>query len=84
MKRRKFIGDRFALNQSFPAQVLSSKRQTCEHPNGRRHEALRTAREKPALTSRKKAFEAEFKDWIGLQNERFEALGVPGADLRPW
>lgn len=48
------------------------------------YEALRTALEKPALTSRKKAFEAEFREWISLQNERFEALGVPGADLRPW
>ena len=48
------------------------------------YEALRTAHEKPALTSRKKAFEAEFREWISLQNERFEAQGVPGADLRPW
>ena len=48
------------------------------------YEALRTAHEKPVLISRKKAFEAEFREWISLQNERFEAHGVPGADLRPW
>ena len=30
------------------------------------------------------AFEAEFGDWIAAQNARFEAHGIPGADLRPW
>lgn len=32
----------------------------------------------------RKAFEAEFGDWIAAQNARFETHGIPGADLRPW
>ncbi len=48
------------------------------------YEALRAAHDKSDLAARKKAFEAEFGDWIAAQNERFEAQGIPGADLRPW
>jgi PHD/YefM family antitoxin component YafN of YafNO toxin-antitoxin module len=48
------------------------------------YEALRTAHDRTGLIARKKAFEAEFGDWISAQNERFEAHGIPGADLRPW
>ena len=32
----------------------------------------------------KKAFEADYADWIAAQNARFETHGIPGADLRPW
>lgn len=48
------------------------------------YEALRAAQNRAGLMARKKAFEAEFGDWISAQNERFEAHGIPGADLRPW
>ena len=48
------------------------------------YEALRTDHDKASRTARKKAFEAEFADWIAAQNARFEAHGIPGADLRPW
>jgi hypothetical protein len=34
--------------------------------------------------ARKKAFEAEFGDWLADQNARVDTLGIPGADLRPW
>ncbi len=34
--------------------------------------------------ARKKKFEAEFRDWITAEKARFEANGIPGADLRPW
>jgi hypothetical protein len=34
--------------------------------------------------ARKRRFEAEFGDWITAENARFEANGIPGADLRPW
>jgi PHD/YefM family antitoxin component YafN of YafNO toxin-antitoxin module len=46
--------------------------------------ALQANHDKAARVARKKAFEAEFADWIAAQNARFEALGIPGADLRPW
>lgn len=48
------------------------------------YQALQASREKATRTARKKAFEAEFGDWIAAQNARFETLGIPGADLRPW
>lgn len=48
------------------------------------YQALQTNRGKAGRAARKKAFEAEFGDWIAAQNARFEAHGVPGADLRPW
>jgi len=47
------------------------------------NEAMRSARE-AGLDARKKAFEAEYGDWIAAQNTRFETHGIPGADLRPW
>ena len=34
--------------------------------------------------ARKKKFETEFRDWITAEKARFEANGIPGADLRPW
>lgn len=48
------------------------------------YQALRTGHDRADRAARKKAFEAEFGDWIAAQNARFEALGIPGADLRPW
>jgi prevent-host-death family protein len=48
------------------------------------YQALQTSREKASRAARKKAFEAEFGDWITAQNARFETQGIPGEDLRPW
>ncbi len=48
----------------------------CQAPQATRDTAGRAAR--------KRAFEAEFGDWMAAQNVRFESQGVPGADLRPW
>lgn len=48
------------------------------------YEALQANQEKSGRAARKKKFEAEFGEWIATQNARFEALGIPGADLRPW
>jgi len=46
--------------------------------------ALQASSGKSTRAARKKAFEAEFGDWIEAQNARFDALGIPGEDLRPW
>ncbi len=48
------------------------------------YQALQAGQGRASLAARKKAFEAEFGDWIAAQNARVEAHGVPGADLRPW
>lgn len=48
------------------------------------YQALQAGQGRANLAARKKAFEAEFGDWIAAQNARVEALGIPGADLRPW
>ncbi|MDR6539299.1 type II toxin-antitoxin system Phd/YefM family antitoxin [Variovorax soli] len=48
------------------------------------YEALRATHDKASRTARRKAFEAEFGEWIAAQNARFETHGIPGADLRPW
>ena len=48
------------------------------------YQALIARHDKVSRTARKKAFEAEFGDWIAAQNARFETHGIPGADLRPW
>lgn len=48
------------------------------------YQALQAAHDRVGLAARKTAFEAEFGEWIAAQNARFEAHGVPGADLRPW
>jgi len=48
------------------------------------YQTLQTNHDKASRTARKKAFESEFGDWIAAQNTRFEAHGIPGADLRPW
>lgn len=46
--------------------------------------ALLAAGDKASRAARKRAFEAEFGEWIAAQNARVEADGIPGADLRPW
>jgi hypothetical protein len=48
------------------------------------YHALQANHDKGSRADRKKAFEAEFGDWIAAQNARFESHGIPGADLRPW
>ncbi len=48
------------------------------------HHALQANHDKASQAARNKRFEAEFGDWITAQNARFEASGIPGADLRPW
>jgi prevent-host-death family protein len=48
------------------------------------YQALKANHDKVSRAARKKAFEAEFGDWISAQKARFETHGIPGADLRPW
>ncbi len=48
------------------------------------YRALQETQDKAGRAARKRAFEAEFADWIAAQNARVEAQGIPGADLRPW
>ncbi len=48
------------------------------------YQALKAPHDKADRAARKKAFEAEFSDWIAAQNARAESQGIPGADLRPW
>lgn len=48
------------------------------------YQALVTSREKSSRAARKKAFEAEFGEWIAAENARVETHGIPGADMRPW
>ncbi|MGE8452585.1 MAG: hypothetical protein ACN6OP_18585 [Pseudomonadales bacterium] len=46
--------------------------------------ALQARHDQAGRAARKKAFEAEYGEWIAAQNARVEAHGIPGADLRPW
>lgn len=48
------------------------------------YQALQSKHDQASRAERKKAFEAEFGNWIAAQNARVETHGVPGADLRPW
>jgi prevent-host-death family protein len=48
------------------------------------YKALQAEQAKGSRAARKKAFEAEFSDWIAAENARVEAGAIPGADLRPW
>ena len=48
------------------------------------YQALQAGRDKVGRAARKKAFEAEFGDWIDAERARIDAHGVPGEDLRPW
>jgi PHD/YefM family antitoxin component YafN of YafNO toxin-antitoxin module len=47
-------------------------------------QALQAKHGKSSRAARKKAFEAEFGDWLCAQKAHFEAHGIPGTDLRPW
>ncbi len=47
-------------------------------------QALQANQGKVSRAARRKAFEAEFGDWIAAQNAHFESHGIPGAELRPW
>lgn len=46
--------------------------------------ALQSGQDEASRKARRKAFEAEFGDWIAAQNALVETHGIPGADLRPW
>ncbi|WP_374412083.1 type II toxin-antitoxin system Phd/YefM family antitoxin [Hydrogenophaga sp.] len=48
------------------------------------YQALQAGQGRASHAARKKAFEAEFSDWIAAQNARVDTHGIPGADLRPW
>lgn len=48
------------------------------------YQALQHHHGKASRAARRKAFEAEYGDWIAAQNALFETHGIPGADLRPW
>ena len=48
------------------------------------YQALKANHDKASRAARKKAFEADYADWIAAQNARLETHGIPGADLRPW
>lgn len=48
------------------------------------HQASLANHDKASRAARKKAFEAQFGDWIADQHARFDTHGIPGADLRPW
>ena len=46
--------------------------------------ALQSEQAQESRAARKKAFEAEFSEWIAAENARIEFGTLPGADLRPW
>jgi PHD/YefM family antitoxin component YafN of YafNO toxin-antitoxin module len=48
------------------------------------YQALTANHDRAGRAAHRKAFEAEFGEWIAAENARFEAHGIPGADLRPW
>lgn len=48
------------------------------------YHALAAGQSRSSRAARRKAFEAEYGDWIAAQNARVESHGIPGADLRPW
>lgn len=48
------------------------------------YQSLLAHHDKAGRAARKKAFEAEFSDWIADQNASFEAHGIPGSEFRPW
>ncbi len=48
------------------------------------YHALQADHAKAGRAARKKRFESEFADWIAAEKARFDAHGIPGADLRPW
>ena len=48
------------------------------------YQALKANHDKSTLAARKKNFEKEFGEWIGVQNAYCDTHGIPGSDLRPW
>ena len=48
------------------------------------YQALKANHDKSTLADRKKNFEKEFGEWIGVQNAYCDTHGIPGSDLRPW
>ncbi|MBS3996348.1 MAG: type II toxin-antitoxin system prevent-host-death family antitoxin [Hydrogenophaga sp.] len=48
------------------------------------YQSLQLSHNQASRAARKRAFEAEFADWIAAQNAWVDAHGVPGAELRPW
>ena len=48
------------------------------------YRSLQIHQDKAGRVARRKAFEAEFSDWIADQNARVESHGIPGSELRPW
>ena len=48
------------------------------------YQALQSHHDGASPAARKKAFEAEYGDWIATQIAHFETHGIPGADLRSW
>lgn len=48
------------------------------------YQQLQATHDKASRAARKKAFEAEFGEWIAAQNARVDTRGIPGADFRPW
>ncbi len=48
------------------------------------YQALQARHAENSLAARRRAFEAEFADWITEEQARHEANGIPGSDLRPW
>ena len=48
------------------------------------YQALQANHDRASRAARKRAFKAEFADWIAAQNARVESHGIPGAELRPW
>jgi len=78
------FGSLCAQAQHAPVFVEKAGRIDAVMLSAEHQEALRTTQNRTGLITRKKAFEAVIEDWIRAQNERFEAHGIPGADLRPW
>jgi PHD/YefM family antitoxin component YafN of YafNO toxin-antitoxin module len=48
------------------------------------YQALLATHDKGSRAARRRAFEAEFREWIAAQNARVDSQGIPLADLRPW
>ncbi len=78
------FGSLCARAKSEPVFVEKAGRIDTVILSAEQYQALQSPHDKAHRAARKKAFEAEFGDWIAAQNALFEAHGIPGADLRPW
>lgn len=78
------FGSLCALAKRAPVFVEKAGRIDTVIVSAEHYRALQANHDKAGRAARKKAFEAEFGNWIAAQNARFEAHGIPGADLRPW